>query len=283
MTMFSERNGYTKPNNVIIAGRLPKEIANAICNWYVNILRNIKNEKERNTLEITFWTKFLNEYSLDCPVLMKYKRYPTLDYWQDSSKKWYKKLDALEFICSLLKKKDGDLYYSLEESLNKEFERLNYGYRVVGGCVVEVTNKEEINAILETLTDNDKGVGVKTHIESALKLLSPSQSKPDYRNSIKESISAVECYCRELTGQKTLDSALKHLTNKGITLNSQMKKGFENLYYYTNDAKTGVRHALMDEKNLPSADEAVYMLVVCSAFINYLSKKKSQITSAQSN
>ena len=75
MMMFSERNGYTNPNNVIILGRMPKEITNAICNWYVNILRKIKNEKERNTLEITFWTKFLNEYSLDCPVLWKNKRY----------------------------------------------------------------------------------------------------------------------------------------------------------------------------------------------------------------
>lgn len=45
------------------------------------------------------------------------------------------------------------------------------------------------------------------HLQEALEKLSPSKS--DYRNSIKESISAVECLCREITGESTLDKALK--------------------------------------------------------------------------
>ncbi len=115
------------------------------------------------------------------------------------------------------------------------------------------------------------------HMQTALKHLSAAQKEPDYRNSIKESISAVEACCREITGKHKLDDALNNLQAKGIKINGEMKKGFEKLYYYTNDAKSGIRHALMVDENKPTKDEAVYMMVVCSAFINYLNSKRCLI------
>ena len=38
----------------------------------------------------------------------------------------------------------------------------------------------------------------------------------------------------------------------------------------------GIRHALMDDtaEYVPGAEEALFMLVSCSAFINYLNSKK---------
>ena len=50
---------------------------------------------------------------------------------------------------------------------------------------------------------------------------------------------------------------------------------FEKLYVYTNQEETGIRHALMDDEEnyTPSAEEALFMLVSCSAFINYLDRK----------
>ena len=44
---------------------------------------------------------------------------------------------------------------------------------------------------------------------------------------------------------------------------------------YTNDSNTGIRHALMDGKELPGFEEAKYMLVSCSAFVNYIQGKRS--------
>lgn len=49
--------------------------------------------------------------------------------------------------------------------------------------------------------------GANIHLTKALSLLS-DRNKPDYRNSIKESISAVEATCKSLTGISTLDKAL---------------------------------------------------------------------------
>jgi len=38
---------------------------------------------------------------------------------------------------------------------------------------------------------------------------------------------------------------------------------------------TSIRHALIDDEGTytPTADEAIFMLVSCSAFVNYLRKK----------
>jgi len=104
-----------------------------------------------------------------------------------------------------------------------------------------------------------------------LDLLADRKS-PDYRNSIKESILAVESLCQLITGNTkvTLGQALKDIENK-VIIHSALKKSFSNLYGYTNDAD-GIRHALLDESNL-NFEDAKFMLVSCSAFINYLKSK----------
>jgi hypothetical protein len=192
------------------------------------------------------------------------------DYIIDEQNVWYKKLDLIEEIYSIIEQyyPDANTY---SDFLNSEFERHNFAYRLIDGHIVEITTKEEVDAIekaLETPMD-----GVKIHLHTALKHISPSQEEPDYRNSIKESISAVECLCRNVTNKNTLGKALNELEAKGITLNNTLKIAFDKLYGYTNNPDTGVRHALMEDTNAPTSAEAIYMLITCSAFINYLNTK----------
>jgi hypothetical protein len=52
------------------------------------------------------------------------------------------------------------------------------------------------------------------------------------------------------------------------------EEAFVKLYGYTSDAD-GIRHALMDESDLASED-AKFMLVLCSAFVNYLLAKAAR-------
>ena len=117
---------------------------------------------------------------------------------------------------------------------------------------------------------------VRTHLENSLKLLSDRKS-PDYRNSIKESISAVEAICRLIAKDKnaTLGQALKVVENK-VGLHGALKASFSSLYGYTSSAK-GIRHALglLEEPSL-SFEDSKFMLVSCSAFINYLISKASK-------
>lgn len=155
--------------------------------------------------------------------------------------------------------------------LNSTFKRLDYAYRVVDDQIVEISDQEEIKAIEDAVKQTSL---VKIHLENALKHLS-SRPEPDYRNSIKESISAVEALCREITGETTLGPAVKALEKKGVVIPRFLQAGIEKLYVYTNDSKTGIRHALMDEAEVPAFDEAKFMLVACCAFVNYIQGKRS--------
>lgn len=115
---------------------------------------------------------------------------------------------------------------------------------------------------------------MREHLTKAIELCS-KRPIGDYRNSIKESISAVEYICRKKTGENDLGKGLSKLEKKGVIIPNLLKKAFDTLYAYTNNEETGIRHALMDEDGTyaPGVDEAIFMLVSCSAFINYLNKK----------
>jgi hypothetical protein len=158
----------------------------------------------------------------------------------------------------------------LVESLNSILERELAGYRLIGHTVVDITDELEIEMLHEVLSDT-RFEGVNAHLERALDLLSDKKN-PDYRNSIKESISAVESLARVITRNEkaTLDDALKQL-EKSKKLHPALKKGFSSLYGYTSDEQ-GVRHAMLAEPNLSAAD-AKFFLLSCTSFVNYLKSK----------
>lgn len=78
--------------------------------------------------------------------------------------------------------------------------------------------------------------------------------------------------CRVVTGNSrgTLGDALKAIGRK-VPLHPALSGAFEKLYGYTSDAD-GIRHALLDEPSLFQED-ALFMLVSCSAFVSYLIAK----------
>jgi len=81
-----------------------------------------------------------------------------------------------------------------------------------------------------------------------------------------------ESVCRLIGGGKTLGDAPKGIRDK-IDLHPALEKGFGALYGYTSD-KGGIRHALLEESSVDSTD-ARFMLVTCSAFVNFVVAKAS--------
>ena len=286
MTRFSERYGYVKPSEVLIRENMPLSIQNAICTCFdkleIFLQRqmgdNATGVREYKKLEKYLWIYFLNNreasFSYGYPV--------ATEFLEDDDELWFKKLDLVEEAIKYLSDRESQLeeYYRAEGSvveafitiLNSHFERLNFAYRVVNKEIVEITSKEEITAIEDALQDST--ANIRMHLSKALELYA-KRPEGDYSNSIKESISAIEAYCRDKTGESTLGKALNNLEKKGILFPKVLKSAFEKLYEYTNQKDTGIRHALMDQDGtyVPSGDEALFMLVSCSAFINYLSKK----------
>lgn len=113
--------------------------------------------------------------------------------------------------------------------------------------------------------------GAHAHLQAALKLLG-QKPNPDYRNSIKESISAIESVVKKISGANSqgVSGALAKLEGQ-LQIHGALRKAFGQLYGYTSDSD-GIRHAILDEPTV-GFDEAKYMLVSCSAFVNYLVAK----------
>ena len=133
--------------------------------------------------------------------------------------------------------------------------------------ITDIINDEEIKEIEEAL--DTKYSACSESINKALNLLY-NRDNPDYSNSVKESISAIEAICNIILGTNnaTLGEALKRLEKNGFEIHSAMKNAFISLYGYTSD-KSGIRHNNGVDENT-TFEEAKYMLVSCSAFLNYL-------------
>lgn len=185
---------------------------------------------------------------------------------------WYRVLDLCEFIIQIPMKKTE----SFGKFLDMVFIKNNVAYRVIGSEISPITDDQEIKAIKTAMALPDKLSGARTHISTALQLLSDREN-PDYRNSIKESISAVESICKILAKDEHADlaSAVKALRKKGFSLHGGLEQGLLKIYGYTSD-QGGIRHAMIEEGNIVTQEDALFMLVSCSAFCHYLQQKGAQ-------
>lgn len=195
------------------------------------------------------------------PNLTKLKNY--FDKMQ-----WYEIYDFLETYIGhvISREKREDFIININRILTEE----NAGYRIVGLEIAPIINEEQIKEIEKTIFSPYEPV--ERHMKKALSLYA-DRSKPDYENSIKESISAVESICCIITKETkaTLGEAIKKLQENGVTIHKAMITAFEKLYGYTSD-QNGIRHGGIDFVNATEED-ARYMLISCSAFINYLTAK----------
>lgn len=284
MKLFSQRRGLKPIKSVVQIDSIDEDLRNNLWNAlsisYWNYMENSYDTRYRSA--------FRGEIVSLCKVLwLDYFKKPvdTMSiHWSDIYKqlrdyffgcKWYEIYDFIEFIAN-----NFEATYPYEDT-NSEFMRICSSllkrevsaYRFVGGKITQITSEEEIVEIEEALKP-DKLKPIRTQLKKALDLLADRKS-PDYSNSIKESISAVETLCRYITKKPkaTLGDALK-IIEKNVGIHGALKDAFSKLYGYTSDEQ-GIRHSLMDVTNLDFED-AKFMLVACSAFINYLVVKSSK-------
>ena len=189
---------------------------------------------------------------------------------------WYRVYDFIEFVIA---QTDFEYDHRFAEGFpgacNAVLEEENAAYRIVDGRVTPITSAAEVASIEEALAEAEAFPGVRAHLAAALRLLS-DRDQPDFRNSIKESISAVESTCKVLSGDEkaTLGNALAKL-EKHTHLHGALKAGMSSLYGYTSDAD-GIRHAMLEEPTVSFSD-AKFMLVACSGFVNYLIGKVAEL------
>lgn len=131
--------------------------------------------------------------------------------------KWYEVYEFIEFISAYsISSGNRDGFIS---DCNKIFEKENSGYRFVDGKIIEISSSDEVDEIEKAIENAAPYYGVKQHLVSAITLMSDKEN-PDYRNSVKESISAVESLCKKIAGDEkaTLGVVLKVLEKKVICI-----------------------------------------------------------------
>lgn len=187
---------------------------------------------------------------------------------------WYHAYDLVQFLLdspTLMRSVAG---HPFRETVARILEEEMAGFRLVDGEFVEITDENEIRAIEGVLeaTATPRFAPSRSHLQSAMAKLSDRRS-PDYRNSIKESISAVESVVGELAGSPNapLGKAL-NLLEQQAPIHGALKDAFSKLYGWTSD-DGGIRHALIDGTQPVDAADAKFMLVACSGFVSYLIQK----------
>ena len=273
---FSDRIGKTKVRTEILKEGLTPEMENSLWTLIHDFVLEPKSNEARYGEKYSELTKFYRDLWIHFykkPIDSMPRHYSQVDSYEARSilrdyfykAEWYEKLNLVEFC---FENEDKRLHDICNNFLKREFS----AYRFVDGIIVEVNSKEEIIEIEEALNQSDKFKPVKTHLYAALKLLSDKKS-PDYRNSIKESISAVESLSKIIVANNstTLGQALKEI-EKRHKIPKSLKYAFSTLYGYTSD-EGGIRHALLEGDAVVNLEEAKFMLVACSAFINYLITK----------
>lgn len=279
MLSFSQRNGITEIKNVIQREYIDEDLHNSLWNafniYYLDIATDDyinSNSKAMQNLFRNIWIDFFKEKIDEQPAFISVFRKIIKKFFSNAD--WYEILNFLEFLpnsftdSSSLSKK---LNFGFIKYCNIQFSKELSAYRFVDGIITEVTSEQSIISIEKALDISIPYKSVHLHLRRSLELFS-DKIAPDYRNSIKESISSVEALCAIITGSSnlTLGQALK-IIEKDHNIHEALKKAFSNLYGYTSNAD-GIRHALLDEENL-NQEDAQFMLVTCSAFIDYLIQK----------
>jgi len=265
---FSKRLGYV--DNILIKEDMSSNLKNRIWNVIVVHLQNHYRLTDLSEKLLIVYDKcFKNVIS----PLQNYNSHQILTHITPMflRKNWF---EVYDFVEDLLSIESIDDLEGLSRSLNKILAEENSAYRIINDNVVEIVSEEEIQEV--ELAIHSGFEGVQIHLSQAVVLMS-NREKPDFRNVIKESISAVESICQLITGDKnaTLGPALDKIESK-YKIHKALKDGFDKIYGYTSDGD-GIRHSLLENPEHLTITDAKFMLVACSAFVNFLIGKISEL------
>jgi hypothetical protein len=267
---FSDRIGATEPRSTFQTNGMDDRLRNRLYNViFTNFLIDIESrfslrDSSYSKIIMGIWHDIFGEPLDEVEQMGK----AAVEQFRNAffQAEWYKVYNIIEYI--YLNVSSGPVK-RFKFFINSVLKEELAGYQFVGDYLTPITESKEIQEVEGALdnTLNYQIKGAKEHLESSLKILS-DKDNPDYRNAIKEAISAIESTVQILTGSSAEFGKAINILNKKIQIHGALKTGYKNLYGYTSDAH-GIRHALTEEDNL-DVEDARYMLISCSAFINYL-------------
>ncbi|HNR30485.1 MAG TPA: hypothetical protein PKI11_06320 [Candidatus Hydrogenedentes bacterium] len=282
---FSERMGHKPATTVLQTDHMGDSLRNSIWNVVASSVKEILRPDRHNgydTIEYG-WERLaedMTQHFLKRPLDDVPHRGQCRGWVRDLlyAFSWNEVYDWIEFINWLaVKLKVRYLPKGIDGQFNAVLEEEMSAYRIIQGHVVPIGSAIEMRCIQDASASSLQSgcSGAYHHIERALLCFS-KKPVPDYYNTVKESISAVESVACQVTGNEKaqLGPALKILEGRG-RLHSAMRAAFEKLYGYTSN-EGGIRHAMLEDSGAVGFDEAKFMLVACSAFVHFLISKTAQ-------
>ena len=268
--LFSRREGFDDRMNIVQLDDIDEPLRNGIWNCLIKIYDLIDDDvisassADSGLLTDCWENVFKQPIDIISDILNPPLRREFRRQYYDA--KWFTVYDLIEYLISNDKNKRRR--QSIKQCCNAILERENAGYRIIDNTVCPIISPPEIEEIEKAIVNPRSEIS--NHLTNAIALLSDKQN-PDFRNSIKESISAVESVCKLIShdSHASLGQALREIENNGqLELNPYFKEALQKLYKWTNDAD-GIRHALTDTPTVNLA-HARFMLVTSSAIVNYL-------------
>lgn len=272
MGTFSQRYGYKSP-------ALQLETASDTLKRRILAAFYKQEFDSYDTIDWTDYTTGIEDMMIEMGVpyefpqseLIKKRNAEALQKYVIEAKEWYVIFD---FIERYFMNSDETTVEKMRNIFNRILEEEVSGYRIMGKMVVPIISEHELKALEEAI--NVPYDSARTHIRKAVESFS-NRKAADYENTIKDSISAVEAMCCIITenSKSTLGEALKKLEGKGIKLHKALQNAMSSLYGYISD-EGGIRHGSIDFTDA-NCEDAKYMLISCSAFVNYLIEKWEKV------
>ncbi|HOC95374.1 MAG TPA: hypothetical protein PKH21_05110 [Candidatus Cloacimonadota bacterium] len=269
---FSKRHGYEKETPLQFEC-MSKELKTEIH----NMIRNIENEMSWQVVNGSFLLRDTYDYLWShhfCLDSDDFKRHYAYSGTKEVKKlydqlSWNKVFDYIEEYCELIRDISKKHYKKLCKLLNQTLEKHNSAYRILEGKIIPISNDQELDEISQA--SHTPHQDINSHMQKAIEIFSDRENK-DYPNVVKEAITAVEAAVNTINQSpgKTLGDALKTLSDH-LTIHPALIEAFSKIYGYTSDKRSGIRHAIFEGSDcIPDFADAKFMLVSCSAFINYL-------------
>lgn len=191
----------------------------------------------------------------------------------DDTARWFMIYDLIEFVARTLGSYPPSYHQAIlfMADCNEVLEQELSGFHFIDGVLTRITSELEVAAV-------EAGLGhplpaAREHLRKALEHLG-ARPEAQTEATIHEALKAVEAQARDLAGMPstTLGAALKALKAKHQWHTATLE-AFEKQYgWASNDG--GVRHAFKGEA--PDLAIAKYMLISCSAFVNYLEELRGK-------
>lgn len=197
MKSFSQRQGLERVRDAIQTDSMDDALRTGLWNEFtlaygpspVSGYLGAEENTAFNGLAMALWRDFFRS-PVDRMGISAWGIYDRIRDWYFKAA-WNRVYDFVEFVVNVRPRNMTSEMATLDRRWNAILEREMSAWRFVDRVLTPISSEEEVSAIQDALAGTESQKPTNIHLRTALGLLS-DRTAPDFRNSIKESISAVE-------------------------------------------------------------------------------------------